>query len=103
MKIAFLQILILVLSFYGCQDKGRTVSEENLVPEAELSAGDFEAIHLLPGSATLSAGRTVLFEVLGLLPYGTTRILNAEGSWSVSSDVVELVDGTPGQIRALKA
>jgi hypothetical protein len=94
---------LLALCLLGCKGSSKVASDENLVAAALPSASDYDVIYMLPESASLSAGRSVNFGVLGLLPYGNSKIINDDGTWSVSNgETLELVEGLNGQIRALK-
>lgn len=96
--------LACILSVSSCKDQGTVTSEDDLLAKGSSSVGDYEAIHILPQTATLSAGRTINFEVLGLLPYGNSQVLNSEGTWTISDpSVLAVSEEAKGRIRALKA
>ncbi|RYZ74461.1 MAG: hypothetical protein EOP09_00405 [Proteobacteria bacterium] len=104
MRLLVPKSLLILVCLMACKDKGKVASEDNLISAALPSAGDFDAIYMLPESASLSAGRSVNFEVLGLLPYDNSKILNDLGTWTVSNpEILEVVDYPQGRIRALKA
>ncbi len=104
MRLLVPKSFLILVCLMACKDKGKVASEDNLISAALPSAGDFDAIYMLPESASLSAGRSANFEVLGLLPYDNSKILNDLGVWTVSNpDILEVIDSPKGRIRALKA
>ncbi|RYZ58206.1 MAG: hypothetical protein EOP07_07715 [Proteobacteria bacterium] len=99
------QIKLFILWFAcitACKDQGKVVSEDALVAEANPADGDFLSVLLFPATATVSAGRVVSFEAVGILPYDQSSNISSRGVWTISnpSILVPHEDGSFGKFRA---
>jgi hypothetical protein len=88
--------------FTACKDQGKVVSEDALVAEANPADGDFLSVLLFPATATVSAGRVVSFEAVGILPYDQTSNISSRGVWTITNPAILAPheDGTFGKFRA---